>query len=165
MFGKFKNIESFLDSYTTEQEQKRMEYINSLSLENQVAVLRSLQVADIAEVKATIKERQPDDTTTPQHYQMIIILDEIMQFSPDIKDDIVQCKQNNSPVFLAIRYGDRQGINQPIVKGMNSGDKMHLKGEWITKDKAYSHGGEKMSVLHFTHHPIGFTCTITKCYS
>jgi hypothetical protein len=42
---------------------------------------------------------------------------------------------------------------------------MHLKGEWIPKAKATAHGGKKMSVLHFTHHPIGFTCTPAKCFS
>lgn len=165
MFGKFINIEAFLDSYLREQEQKKMEYINSLSLENQISVLRNLQVTDVAEVKATIETREPDDTLIPMHYQMIITLDEIIDFSPDIKDDITQCEQNHSPVFVAIRYGDRQGITEPITNGMNNGDKMHLKGEWITKDKAYSHGGEKRSVLHFTHHPVGFTCTMQKCYS
>lgn len=165
MFGKFETIEAFLDSYLKDQERIRMEYINSLSMENQLAMLRNLRVTDIAEVKSTIKERQPDDETTPRHYQMIIVIDEIMQVSSGIHDDIVQCKQRRLPVFTAIRYGDRLGINQPITSGINAGDKMHLKGEWITKDKAYSHGGEKMSVLHFTHHPVGFTCTIEKCYS
>jgi len=165
MFGKFENIEVFLDSYIKDQELKKMEAINLLSLENQLALLRSLQVADVAEVKATIKQRLPDDKSTPMHYQMIIVLDEILQFTPDIQKDMLQSKQNHSPVFVAIRFGDRQGIVQPIKIGMNTADKMHFKGQWITKDKAYSHGGEKMSVLHFTHHPIGFTCTIEKCYA
>lgn len=165
MFGRFKNIQDFLDSYSRERKQKRMEYINSLSLEDQIAVLRNPQVTEIAEVKATIKEREADDVSTPKHYQMIITLNEIVQFSSDIKEDIEECEQNKWPVFVAIRYGDRLGINKPITQGMNNGDQLHLKGEWITKDKAYNHGGEKMSVLHFTHHPIGFTCTVEKCYS
>ncbi|WP_018611984.1 hypothetical protein [Segetibacter koreensis] len=165
MFGKFTDINAFLESYVKDQEQKRMEYINSLSLENQLAELRKLQVTDIAEVKATIKDRQHDDLSIPKHYQMIVLLYEIMEFSPAIEEDMLRCKQTGAPVFVAIRYGDRQGINQPITHEMNDGDKMHFKGQWITKDKAYSHGGEEMSVLHFTHHPIGFTCTIQKCYS
>lgn len=165
MFGKFKNIEAFLESYTTQQEQERMQQIDALSIEDQLAVLKSVQVTDIAEVRATIKERQPDDLSVPKHYQMTIILNEIVTFAPDIKDDIFQCKKGKLPVFVAIRYGDRMGLTQPITNGMNNGDKMHFKGQWITRDKAYSHGGEKMSVLHFTHHPIGFTCTLQKCYS
>jgi len=72
MFGRFINIEAFLDSYVQEREQERMRYINSLSIEQQVVALRSLQVTDIAEVKATIKDRQAEDKSVPKHYQMII---------------------------------------------------------------------------------------------
>lgn len=165
MFGKFKNIEEFLESYTKKEQQAKMEQINSLPMEQQVAALSKQQVADVAEVKATIKQREPDDKSTPKHYQMVITLDEIIQSVEDIKDDIQQCKEEGSPVFVAIRFGDRLGINQPIKNGMDEGDKLHLKGQWIPKDKAYSHGGEKMAVLHFTHHPAGFTCTAEKCYS
>jgi endonuclease G len=165
MFGKFENIEAFLDSYVKEQEQKKMEYIHSLSLEKQIEVLSSAPVANVAEVKATIKERQHDDLSNPKHYQMTIVLNQIVQFTPEIKIDIDRCQKDHAPVFVAIRYGDRMGIMQPITHGMNTGDTMHFKGQWITKDKAYSHGGVKMSVLHFTHHPIGFTCTVDKCYS
>jgi hypothetical protein len=40
-------------------------------------------------------------------------------------------------------------------------------GEWIPRDRAQSHGGEPMSVLHFTHHPLGSMCVKepAKCYS
>jgi endonuclease G len=165
MFGKFQNIEEFLNSYVKHEEQKRMEFLHSLSLEEQIAVLSTVQPTDLAEVKATIKERESDDKSSPKHYQMIVVLDEIIKSSPDIKNDIQLCKKNHLPVFVAVRYGDRQGITQPITSGMGNGDKMHFKGQWITRDKASQHGGEKMSVLHFTHHPVGFTCTLKKCYS
>ena len=36
--------------------------------------------------------------------------------------------------------------------------------EWIPREQAYAHGGEQLSVLHFTHHPIGFVCTSERCY-
>lgn len=165
MFGKFESIEAFLNSYAQHEEQIRMEYLASLTIDEQIAELRSVQPIDVAEVKATIKERQPDDKSAPKHYQMIVVLDEIIQFSADIKKDIQLCKKNHLPVFVAIRFGDRLGINQPITSGMSNGDKMHFRGEWITADKASKQGGEKMSVLHFTHHPLGFTCTAKKCYS
>jgi endonuclease G len=165
MFGKFENIEEFLSSYVQHEEQKRMEYLHSLPIEEQIAVLSAVQPVDVAEVKATIKEREPDDKSSPKHYQMIVVLDQIINSSPGIKNDIQLCKKNHLPVFVAVRFGDRQGINQAITSGMSKGDKMHFKGEWITRDKATKHGGEKMSVLHFTHHPLGFTCTVKKCYS
>lgn len=165
MFGTFSSVEDFLDSYINQKKQKEMALINALAFEDRAAALRSIRIRETAEVKATVKERQPDEGTIPKHYHLIIILNEIMEFSPEIKDDILKCKQDSAPVFVAIRYGDREGISQPIDSGMENGDLLHLKGEWITKENAYSHGGDKMSVLHFTHHPLGFTCTVEKCYS
>ena len=50
------------------------------------------------------------------------------------------------------------------LTSLQTGAALKLKGEWITKEKARAHGGEKMSVLHFTHHPLGFICTPVKCY-
>ena len=60
--------------------------------------------------------------------------------------------------------GDSLGI-PTAIPGLKVGAKMHLQGEWITKARATSHGGRKLSVLHFTHHPLGFTCTPAKCFS
>src|SRR4051812_36952250 len=117
MFGKFENIEEFLSSYVQDEEQKRLEYLHSLPLEEQIAVLSAVQPVDVAEVKVTIKERQPDDKASPKHYQMIVVLDEIIKSSPDIKNDIQLCKKNHLPVFVAVRFGDRLGINQPITSG------------------------------------------------
>jgi hypothetical protein len=165
MFGRFKDIESFLDAYVTQHEQKRMDAINALSIEDQIAALRTAVPADLVEVKATIKQREQDDMSTPRHYQMIITLDLVLDSAADVRTDVVQCQQHHLPVFVAIRYGDKMGIVKPITRGMNTGDKMHFKGQWITRDNAYSHGGEKMSVLHYTHHPYGFTCTELQCYS
>lgn len=165
MFGKFKDIEAFLESYIREDEQKKMDYINSLSGKERIMALQSAVQTDVAEVQATIEQRQPDDTQPPMHYQMIINIKDIIQSAPDITADVEDCETNNLPVFLAIRFGDSEGLLQPISAGLNNGDVLHLKGQWIPKDKAYSHGGEKTSVLHFTHHPLGFTCTTDKCYS
>ena len=60
-------------------------------------------------------------------------------------------------VFVAIRVGDSMGITKPIV-GLEDGVGLDLKGEWIPKEKAFAHGGRALSVLHFTHHPLGFIC-------
>src|SRR4051812_31320133 len=149
MFGKFNDIEAFLKAFAAEQGQRSMEVLHSLPMEEQIAFLRTVQGADLAEVKATIKERQPDDKVSPKHYQMIVVLDEIIQFSAGIIADIQRCRKNHLPVFVAIRYGDRSGISQPITSGMNAGDKMHFKGQWITTDQASGSGGAKMPVLHF----------------
>ncbi len=164
MFGKYTTIEAFLDAYVTETVKEQMTFIHTLPLESQPAYLTTLAFKDVVEVNATILKRLPDDTATPKHYQMNITLNQLASFPPDVKDDILESKNKHLPVFLAIRFGDRQGILNPIKTGMNNGDKLHLKGQWITRDNAQSHGGARMSVLHFTHHPLGFTCTNEKCY-
>jgi endonuclease G len=68
-------------------------------------------------------------------------------------------------VFLAVRVGDSMGITKPI-HGLVAGVGLHVQGERIPRDKAFAHGGERMSVLHFTHHPLGFICVETppECY-
>jgi endonuclease G, mitochondrial len=42
--------------------------------------------------------------------------------------------------------------------GIKKNVELHIRGEWIPRDKAYEHGGENMSVLHFTHDPLGYIC-------
>ena len=77
-------------------------------------------------------------------------------------------KAQGEDVFVAIRIGDRMGILNPPTEGLDAGDAVHLRGEWIPRDRAQAHGGEAMSVLHFTHHPIGFLCIETpseRCFS
>src|SRR3954470_13244041 len=81
MFGNFENIEAFLNAYIKDEEQKRMEYLHSLSIDEQIAELRSVQPSDMAEVKVTINQRESDDKSAPKHYQMIVLVDEIIQFS------------------------------------------------------------------------------------
>jgi endonuclease G len=82
----------------------------------------------------------------------------------DVAADVKDAQATERDVFVAIRIGDAMGIQEPI-KGLTKGSQLHLRGEWITREKAKAHGGERMSVLHFIHHPIGFICTTVKCYS
>lgn len=165
MFGKFRSIESFLASYVKSVGAERMEAMASMSLKKQAVYLQAIAFKDIVEINATILKKLPDDLKAPKHYQLTITLDKILNSPVPVKKDIQECLSKKLPVFVAIRYGDRDGLAEPIVKGMEAGNRLHLKGQWITRQKAYAHGGEKTSVLHFTHHPAGFTCTVEKCYS
>lgn len=165
MFGKFKNIEEFLENYITTEKKLQLEEAHLIPLEKQPAFLEALAVQNIVEVNASIIKRLPDDVNAPRHYQLIITLVNIVNFTASVKKDVQECLAKKLMVFVAVRYGDRQGLIEPIKKGMNAGDMLHLKGQWITRQNAYAHGGEKTSVLHFTHHPAGFTCTVEECYS
>ena len=117
-------------------------------------------------MEARLNVREPDDTDKNggKHYRLRIAVSKILKDDPDVTKDLKNAKSTGRDVFVAIRFGDSMGILEP-VKGLDKGVTLHLKGEWITKDKAQSHGGAKMSVLHFTHHPLGFICTQVKCYA
>lgn len=104
------------------------------------------------------------DVDGDRHYRLLVTIAEIIESDPDVDADLHNNLADKSDVFVAIRYGDRMGIMEPI-EGLDEGANVHLRGEWITKERAKEHGGRVLSVLHFTHHPIGFVCTEEKCFS
>jgi hypothetical protein len=58
--------------------------------------------------------------------------------------------------FVAIRYGDREGLASPIP-GLEAGKSIELQGEYIDLNHAYpTIGNPGDPVIHFTHHPVGF---------
>jgi endonuclease G len=118
----------------------------------------------VVEISATIRVREPDDNDGDRHQRLLVTVTEIFESDPDVDDDLQRCFSTGEDVFVAIRFGDRMGILRP-VPGLEAGIELDLKGEYIPKDRAASHGGEAVSVLHFTHHPVGFLCTPDECFS
>lgn len=165
MFGNYTDIHAFLEAYVIKREQEQLQVVHSMPVEKQPAFIKALAFKDIVEITATILKRLPDDTAAPRHYQMNITVTGVIEFSAAVKDDILTSVQKKLPVFLAIRYGDSLGIIQPVKTGLSNKDKLHLRGQWITRQQAHANGGANMSVLHFTHHPAGFTCTSEQCYT
>lgn len=166
-FGKFHHIGEFLDYYKKWENNKQLDDLHAANEGNvteQINALKKRGVPDVVEVEATIRQSFGDQH---QHYQFYIQITKLVTPSTDkpTNDDVNHCIQQQLNVFLAVRYGDNEGLSQPIQGGINPGDPLHLKGQWITAANAYSQNGDKMSVLHFTHHPIGFICTAQKCYS
>jgi hypothetical protein len=165
-FGKFPDFETFLDHYKAIEQRELDLFLATQPRDQQLETLRQSKPRDVVEVNAIIVEHQPDgvDSSRVHHYHLIIHVTDAKLIDPDVQKDVNRCIQQKAAVFIAIRYGDKLGISTPIKKGLSVNDKLDLKGEWIPADKAYSNGGEKMSVLHFTHKPIGFVCTMEKCY-
>ncbi len=161
-FGKFRSISAFLDSYQAERQKAMASSFGRLSIGEQLTMVRASR--DLVEVSATIAVREPDDEDGDRHYRLRVNLTEVQQSDPDIDADLRRCLSSKEPVFVAIRYGDRMGILEPVA-GLEKGVLVHMRGEWIPRERAHAHGGEQMSVLHFTHHPIGFICIQQKCYS
>ena len=163
-FGRFASLGDFLLHYRDTERRETAAALSHLNPERRAAYLA--QPRDLADVQATLTTREPDDTDAAggTHYHLIVRI--LSADHPDarIQADVQDCIDTQRPVFVAIRFGDRMGIQVPIL-GLDVGAALHLKGEWITREQAQDHGGERMSVLHFTHHPIGFICTPVDCYS
>ncbi len=163
-FGRFASIGDFLNSYRTSEKLEWARELQFLSPELKAARLGVPR--NLAEINATVQRREPDDTDANggQHYRLRIVVLEALAVTSEVAADVADCVLTKREVFLAIRFGDPMGVQTPIP-GLEPGAKLHLKGEWITRDKALEHGGERLSVLHFTHHPIGYVCTTVDCYS
>jgi endonuclease G len=158
-FGKFASFSDFLESYKAAQQTARQGELAAMpSIADKVARVR--QPRDVVEVQTLV-----DNYIGPEngHQQMYVKITTIMVAVDPNGDGLEAAKDNGSQVFVAIRYGDSEGLAQPIP-GVGNGSDLHMKGQWIPAAQAYAHGGEKTDVLHFTHHPIGFVCTDQDCY-
>jgi endonuclease G len=164
-FGRFKSIDEFLESYKAAQERQRAEAESELPFDERVRRRRE-QVRHVVEVAAKLRLREQDGAGESQHVRLRITVTELLEGDPAVNADVSRALNTGDDVFLAIRIGDSMGITRPI-EGLVVGVGLDVKGEWIPRDQAQAHGGEAMSVLHFTHHPLGFICVEdpAQCYS
>jgi endonuclease G, mitochondrial len=164
-FGKFKSVGEFLRSYKAAEEREQAEVEKELPFEERVLRRRG-RARSVVEVSATLHEREPNDTDGDQHVRLLITVKELLEGDSAVNDDVERVLSSGEDVFVAIRIGDSMGITETI-KGLDAGAGLDLKGEWIPKSRATAHGGRAMSVLHFTHHTVGFICVDepAACYS
>lgn len=131
---------------------------HSHEFERRMQDLLARRERDVVEIEASVVEYKGLDSSGGDNHQHIIItVTKIINDDKDVASDLIRVQSNNEKVFLSIRFGDQMGLKKPL-QNISPSTTLRLKGEWITKEKAYSHGGEKMSVIHFTHHPLGFVC-------
>ena len=161
-FGKFASIDAFLESYKASQEKALTDAEKDMPFEEKVQN-RSTQTRNVVKVSAKLDKLESDGHSL--HVQMLIKVVEVLKGNAAVADDVQRVLTDDEDVFLAVRVGDSMGITKPIV-GLVAGVGLKVQGEWIPRDKAFAHGGEKLSVLHFTHHPLGFICVETpaECY-
>jgi endonuclease G, mitochondrial len=162
-FGKFASFGEFIESYRVAEQRERAAAMAGLAPAKAIA---AVQQRNVVEVNATITVKEPDDNDPGggKHHRFIVHVVKILTSDPDVATDLNKSLTDALDVFVAVRIGDSLGIAKPIP-GLKAKLALHLKGEWIPKAKAQAHGGRKMSVLHFTHHPLGFICTPAKCFS
>ena len=167
-FGKFPSISAFLEAYKISNKEELLR--EALAAPPALAARRIRRVQrerrDVVEVKATVAVVEQDDLDVNggKHKRLRITIDQVLVGDPDVADDMDAAVDSRRDVILAIRFGDAMGIREDI-EGLEKGKSLHLRGEWITRERAQSHGGERMSVLHFTHHPLGFTCSELRCFA
>lgn len=162
-YGQFDTFEAFLNSY--ERSQRAEEAVADLSLESKKARARRRKDRNVVEVKARVAAYLGTESDNASHQHIKISIEEVLELDPDVEKDLARIRQENEVVFVSVRYGDRAGLEAPLSDSeVEVGDPLHLRGEWIPRDKAYAHGGELMSVLHFTHRPLGFICSEERCY-
>lgn len=115
--------------------------------------------APLVHVKALIKQVEPAAKIHGvSHYHLLI--NQIRVISIHGADPSIVTDE----AFVAIRYGDKMGLREPI-KGLEAGQPIELQGEYIDKNHAYpSVGNPGDPVLHFTHHPVGFVIYKGKRY-
>lgn len=163
-FGQFDSFEAFLTAYTRAQAIEAQQEEALLELEARRKQMRKRRERDVVEIEALVAQYLGIDNNGGDHHQHVMLtVTRSIEGDIDVNDDIQRVIANQEEVFLSIRFGDRLGLPRS-VPGVQNGSMLRLRGEWITRDRAYAHGGERMSVLHFTHHPIGFVCALDQCW-
>lgn len=163
-FGKYESVEDFLVAFADAKRSEFLAEIEGLGLEAARSRMRRRKERDVVEVRATVAEYLGTESSSASHQHIMISVLEIADTDPDVQQDLDRVIAQQERVFVSVRYGDRQGLEEP-VPDIDLGVELRIRGEWIPKEKAYAHGGEKLSVLHFTHQPIGFICNPSACYS
>ena len=161
-FGRFPSFEAFIESYEAERRKQELQALAPLSFDMKKARARRPQERNVVDVDCVIKQVENDGDTL--HYHLRVQVTHVRLHDPDVEEDLSRCVEKAELVFVAIRHGDRMGIAGNIP-GLQDGATIELKGEWIPRDQAYAHGGEKLSVMHFTHHDIGFVAVNGEVYS
>lgn len=88
------------------------------------------------------------DLKGTEHQHFYIYIQEILEGDASLVD--------NTTVFVAIHYGDQDGIAEPIPN-LVPGQPIVVSGKFIPARQAYkTEDNPGYPVLHFTHHPIGF---------
>jgi hypothetical protein len=113
---------------------------------------RRLGDRDWVVVSGRIAEMNPEDQDEEGvlHQIITVAVDEVLA---DEKRSGVSVGEI---VLIAIRYGDPSGFAHPVA-GLAEGEAITICGVYVPAEEAYEQpGGEQMSVIHFTHRPMGW---------
>ena len=119
--------------------------------------------APLACVQGTISKvfLSPEFHHAAEHQQFVIKIDSVVKFEGGTQNLV------GTEVFVAVRYGDSEGLAQEIP-GLQVGQPIEAQGEYIAQASAYptaDNNNPVLPVLHFTHHPVGFVLYQGHTYS
>jgi endonuclease G len=147
-FGKFPSLEAFLVAY--EAERRMGGRAGDADLSSTARMAGRHKDRDVVEVDCKIAEVEPNDTHGSKHVVLEVELTDVIASDVDVDDDVRRHLASHAYVLVAIQYGNHQ------IPGLIQGAAIRLRGAWITAEQAHPVGGERLSVLHFTHAPVGF---------
>lgn len=153
-FGEFPSLEAFLVAYEADRRTREREEEATVPLAAPMARRRGDR--DVVEVDCRIAEVMPVDSKGLKHVQLHVVLTGVIESDADVDGDVQRHLASHAQVFVAIQYDARQGRIPESIPGLVEGTDVRLRGEWITAERAHAVGGKKLSVMHYTHAPIGF---------
>lgn len=152
-FGKFPSLDAFLVRYEADLRAREFEAEADLSPAG-MAPLATYR--DVVEVDCKIAEVEPGDSSGVKHILLHVALTDVIASDPDVDGDVRAHLASQACVLVSIQYGDpRGGIPAPIP-GLTPGVDFRARGRWIPAARAHPIGDAKLSVLHFTHAPVGY---------
>jgi endonuclease G len=153
-FGEFPSLEAFLVAYEADRRTRECEEEDTLPLA--VPMARRHRDRDVVEVDCKIAEVLADDTKGLKHVQLRVVLTGVLDSDADVDADVQGHLASHAQVFVAIQYEARHGTIPEPIPGLVEGADIRVRGAWITAERAHAVGGKKLSVMHYTHAPIGF---------
>ena len=103
-------------------------------------------------VVGTIEQLFPSpDHHNGANHQHLILNNITVEYSDGLPNGL----KVSPRIFVAIRFGDNEGLVDPVP--FVEGEMTRMQGEYIDAANAYpTEDNPGLSVLHFTHHPVGF---------
>jgi uncharacterized protein YqgV (UPF0045/DUF77 family) len=119
--------------------------------------------APLACIEGTISRvfAAPENHNGANHQHLIVKIDTVVKFEGGQQNLV------GTEVFVAVRFGDNEGLAQEIP-GLAAGQPIEVQGEYISEASAYpteDNSNPVLPVLHFTHHPVGFVKYAGEYYS
>jgi hypothetical protein len=108
----------------------------------------------VVHVMAVISKVYPDaEAKGAMHHHFYVRINQLISIKGADPSVVEMDKEH----FIAVRYGDQLGIQEPI-QGLAEGQPIELQGEYIDENHVYTSpdNREGAPCIHFTHRPVGF---------